>query len=881
MPGLTPTRTEISDRFSVLGFRVHTGRNPYFEVAIATDPSLFHADAQARRTPENFFSSRSSGPLAAERGETVYFVPPSVLRRFAGNERIYYTMAAFADTARSNPDISDVPDQARPWVTLSKSFTGREIRRLIGTPSRRPNVSGLDGYQATSPDSFSWAGDAVVPGASQAVEPAKDGASAATKAAVSAQPAAPKGAPVGIAGSKSSEAPAAATAVAQEDFEYDDGYSPELWARQQGASAVGEVDENAEGINEPIPDQDSGQLAAAQEEAAPSGISPEYPNATRFSPAASVNYSPRSAPRTIEKVVIHITDGQSKINGTIGWFQNPNQKNSKNKTIHTSAHYVVGQDGEVVQMVRNQDVAYHANAANPGSIGIEHVARAPHEFNKTDPGLYPTDAQYCASAALVNWLCNQFNLPMDRDHIMGHSEADPKTTHTDCPNAVWDWDYFMPLVTSATCTPRTASSETQAYSYGETAARDKHRQQRGRGVTTRRVATLEADQSFDVNWNDVELVAQPTGVSCWAAAAAMVVGWRDQICITPDTIASLFGANTHQALYPRDHKALADALGLVAEPPQSYLVAAFRRMLEAKGPLWVGIRTDDGWNHAVVVTGLYGDGSPDGTFVRVNDPWGRAPGAPTTPGSHNPTPGRGSRYTLTFQEFAKEYEERATSDGSTVNIQIMDAGDTQGRQIGTGAQAQKSSYSLSQAAPPKKDKRQSVGKALQAAVVVPIATTIAGAVLTRVLNNEGDIKWELDQMKGLKHPRDNAASAGNAPFSDGKINITGPVVENYLTDQIYANFELLWQYNGRSLGNITISDTQTNDAVGWGLTVKANINDDAKLYPVSGGSGECAGVQVRFWFRFDRVIGSDQIYIMDLSLHGDGTFTSSGQWTQQ
>jgi len=132
MPGLTPTRTEISDRFSVLGFRVRSGRNPYFEVAIATDPSLFHADAKAQRSAVNFFSSHSAGPLLAEHGETMYFIPPHVLRQFAGKERLYYTVAAFSDTSRVNPEILDVPDSARPWITISKSFTGRDIRRLIG-----------------------------------------------------------------------------------------------------------------------------------------------------------------------------------------------------------------------------------------------------------------------------------------------------------------------------------------------------------------------------------------------------------------------------------------------------------------------------------------------------------------------------------------------------------------------------------------------------------------------------------------------------------------------------------------------------------------------------------------------------------------------------
>jgi hypothetical protein len=58
--------------------------------------------------------------------------------------------------------------------------------------------------------------------------------------------------------------------------------------------------------------------------------------------------------------VIHITDGGSKIAGTIGWFQNPNQRNSRNQPIHVSA-LRRRQDGEVVQMVRNNDIAHHAS----------------------------------------------------------------------------------------------------------------------------------------------------------------------------------------------------------------------------------------------------------------------------------------------------------------------------------------------------------------------------------------------------------------------------------------------------------------------------------------------------------------------------------------
>jgi len=169
----------------------------------------------------------------------------------------------------------------------------------------------------------------------------------------------------------------------------------------------------------------------------------DYPDATRFVPAASFRAS--GSDRTINRVVIHITDGGSNINGPISWFQNP--------ASGVSAHYIVGQNGEVVQMVRDRDIAWHANSANGDSIGIEHCARAPQAQGPNDPGLMPTPLQYEASAALVQWLCDQYGIPVDRDHILGHSEADPNTTHVNCPNAVWDWDYYMDILATGASLP--------------------------------------------------------------------------------------------------------------------------------------------------------------------------------------------------------------------------------------------------------------------------------------------------------------------------------------------------------------------------------------------------------------------------------------------
>lgn len=214
--------------------------------------------------------------------------------------------------------------------------------------------------------------------------------------------------------------------------------------RSRSLSSSDADEDSQHGIDGPIPDDVATAQALARGARALSTPAPEYPQANRFVAAHSGNFRATSGARTIERIVIHITDGGANINGTIGWFQNP--------AAQVSAHYVIGQDGEIVQMVRANDVAWHARSANGTSIGIEHVANT--------RGLNPTPAQMCASAALVTWLCDQFGIAVDRSHILGHSEADPRTTHTGCPNAVWDWDYYMGMITSRTCYEPDASRAT-------------------------------------------------------------------------------------------------------------------------------------------------------------------------------------------------------------------------------------------------------------------------------------------------------------------------------------------------------------------------------------------------------------------------------------
>ncbi|MBI2899037.1 MAG: N-acetylmuramoyl-L-alanine amidase [Planctomycetes bacterium] len=154
--------------------------------------------------------------------------------------------------------------------------------------------------------------------------------------------------------------------------------------------------------------------------------------ATTWVPADPANYV-SAGDRGIEYVVIHTIEGT--VADAIAVFQNP--------ATQKSAHYVVGYDGAVTQMVQDKDVAWHAGEFNAASIGIEHEGYA--NANNW------TTAEYVKSAELTRWLCLTYAIPMDREHILGHSEA-PGATHGD-PGIYFDWVYYLALVKQENAVP--------------------------------------------------------------------------------------------------------------------------------------------------------------------------------------------------------------------------------------------------------------------------------------------------------------------------------------------------------------------------------------------------------------------------------------------
>ena len=839
---IRPTRLDVTDRFPMVAFRIHAdGGTKLAEVAIGADPALFTPEGARNRTAANFYSTKGNGAVRFAGDEASFTVPPEVLARFIGNEKLYYGLATAGEGGAMK--VAVAPTAESPFIKIT-GLSGRSMARVRVLPNRQQRAAG---YGGNGQAQLEWAGDAAMPG----MTPVADGAAPATAA--------------------NGAAPAAANGNAAVSVPYDDGFGPlptpadmapeatsvpapqaQGYAGQRSRGLASDIDPESRGIEGPARSQESAaSMLQARGLAAPNR---DYDGASRF--AASPAFDIGRAGTAIDRIVIHITDA-STTSSTVSHFTRAD--------ADSSAHYLVAQDGEIIQFVAEADTAWHARGANRRSIGIEHVAikAGGVDYPRADgtkqhfDALAPTDIQYCESAALVSSLCDTYGLTPDRTTIVGHREADTKTSHTSCPDGNWNWDHFMDLVTTRYCA---AQPQSPAYSLAHGAA-------------------LGAATAWTVNWDEVELIPQPTNFSCWAAAGAMLIGWRDRVSLTPETIGSICSRATTAGLDPAQVTTFGDELGLLAEPPVSYSVEGFRDLIATQGPLWIA-EALPGTLHAIIVTGIYSDGTT--TYVRIADPWDRAVGAPGAPGAYANTHTTGSRYIMRYEDFHAQYE--AAINGDPPNRQVLHSGNPNGLVPNSGQTVPPPGYAMS-ADDMVKDLSPAKDAVLLPAPPAPRARAMSGAeaaiaiggfLLETIRDSSGDVTWEVDQFRERKHPND-VAPATPPTYQDAPtIRLDQWPVSGGLADDISAWFAIDWQYGGTSLGNVRITNIGTNDAIGWSLHVRAQIMDDNILYPPN----DCAALRVRLHYRFSRGIGSDWIAITDVHLYGDGTHEVASHWVQ-
>ena len=179
-------------------------------------------------------------------------------------------------------------------------------------------------------------------------------------------------------------------------------------------------------------------------------------------PADFGNYDPANRPEDmkIKYIVIHDTEGSYQ--SAINHFQDT--------TSYVSCNYVIrSSDGAITQMVRNTDVAWCAGDwyVNMHSINIEHEGFAAQGDE------WYTDTMYKKSAELVRYLAKKYDIPLDRQHIIAHSEvptlspARMPAQHAD-PGPYWDWNYYMKLLRAPAGGGRDVTANTKAVTIAPT-----------------------------------------------------------------------------------------------------------------------------------------------------------------------------------------------------------------------------------------------------------------------------------------------------------------------------------------------------------------------------------------------------------------------------
>lgn len=119
-----------------------------------------------------------------------------------------------------------------------------------------------------------------------------------------------------------------------------------------------------------------------------------------------------------EIIVIHIMAGT--LAGTDSWFANP--------ASQVSSNYGIGLNGEIHQYVKDEDTAWAQGRVDHPSFKLYKQGVNPNayclsiEHEGFDLSVAP-QTQLQASADLIKSLATKWNIPLDRDHVIGHYQV--------------------------------------------------------------------------------------------------------------------------------------------------------------------------------------------------------------------------------------------------------------------------------------------------------------------------------------------------------------------------------------------------------------------------------------------------------------------------
>lgn len=122
---------------------------------------------------------------------------------------------------------------------------------------------------------------------------------------------------------------------------------------------------------------------------------------------------PQTQLKKVKSVVVHYTANPgTSAEANRNYFENL----KKNQTTSVSSHFVIGLEGEIIQCIPLDEIAYASNERNIDTISIE--CCHPDETGKF------TEKTYQSLIKLVAWVCCEYNL--DKKDIIRHYDVSGK-----------------------------------------------------------------------------------------------------------------------------------------------------------------------------------------------------------------------------------------------------------------------------------------------------------------------------------------------------------------------------------------------------------------------------------------------------------------------
>ncbi len=143
----------------------------------------------------------------------------------------------------------------------------------------------------------------------------------------------------------------------------------------------------------------------------------EQPEITEDFLTVNINSRPGTSLKRVKGIVIHYTANPgtgAKANRDYFESRKDQEDTTANKV---SSHFVVGLDGEIIQCIPLNEIAYASNDRNQDTISIE--CCHPGKNGKFNKKTYHSLVQLCA------WLCDQYEI-QDKSDIIRHYDVTGK-----------------------------------------------------------------------------------------------------------------------------------------------------------------------------------------------------------------------------------------------------------------------------------------------------------------------------------------------------------------------------------------------------------------------------------------------------------------------